>query len=88
MNIVLVVFDSWRKDCAGVYGSPPWGEVHTPNFNRFAEEALVMTRAYPEVLPTIPVRRTRSNRPCLNCWELRNIVLVSLQMSITCSDRG
>jgi len=57
MNIVLVVFDSWRKDCAGVYGSPPWGRVHTPNFERFAEESLVMTRAYPESLPTLPTRR-------------------------------
>ncbi len=57
MNIVLVVFDSWRKDCAGVYGSPPWGKVHTPNFQRFAEESLVMTRAFPESLPTLPTRR-------------------------------
>ena len=57
MNIVLVVFDSWRKDCAGVYGSPPWGKVHTPNFERFAEESLVMTRAFPESLPTLPTRR-------------------------------
>jgi len=57
MNIVLVVFDSWRKDCAGIYGSPPWGKVHTPNFDRFAEESLVMTRAFPETLPTLPARR-------------------------------
>ena len=57
MNIVLVVFDSWRKDCAGVYGSPPWGKVHTPNFDRFAEESVVMTRAFPESLPTLPARR-------------------------------
>ena len=57
MNIVLVVFDSWRKDCAGVYGSPPWGKVHTPNFDRFAEESLVMTRAFPESFPTLPARR-------------------------------
>ncbi len=57
MNIVLVVFDSWRKDCAGAYGSPPWGKLHTPNFQRFAEESLVMTRAFPESLPTLPTRR-------------------------------
>ena len=57
MNVILVVFDSWRKDCAGVYGSPPWGKVHTPNFDRFAEESLVMTRAFPESLPTLPARR-------------------------------
>jgi arylsulfatase A-like enzyme len=57
MNVILVVFDSWRKDCAGVYGPPPWGKVHTPNFDRFAEESLVMTRAFPESLPTLPARR-------------------------------
>ncbi len=57
MNIILVIFDSLRKDCTSVYGSPPWGEVHTPHFDAFAKEALVMTSAYPESLPTLPTRR-------------------------------
>ena len=57
MNIVLVVFDSLRKDCVGVYGSPPWGKVRTPHFDALAEESIVFTRAYPESLPTLPVRR-------------------------------
>ena len=57
MNVVLVVFDSWRKDCAGVYGSPPWGKIHVPNFERFAEESLVMTRVFPESFPTLQTRR-------------------------------
>jgi len=57
MNIILVVFDSWRKDCAGVYGPSPWGKVHTPNFERFAEESLVMDRVYPESFPTLETRR-------------------------------
>ncbi|MBI4557960.1 MAG: sulfatase [Candidatus Hydrogenedentes bacterium] len=57
MNIILMVFDSLRKDCVGVYGSPPWGRVHTPNFDAFAKQSLVMTRAYPESLPTLPARR-------------------------------
>ena len=57
MNIILVVFDSLRKDCVGVYGPPPWGPVHTPHFDAFAKESLVMTRAYPESLPTLPTRR-------------------------------
>lgn len=57
MNIVLVVFDSLRKDCLSIYGSPPWGEVHTPNLDRFAEESVVMDEAYPETLPTLPARR-------------------------------
>ena len=57
MNIVLVVFDSLRKDSVGAYGSPPWGAVHTPNFDEFARQSLTMTRAYPESLPTLPARR-------------------------------
>ena len=62
MNIVLVVFDSWRKDCAGVYGPTPWGKIHTPNFERFAAESLVMTRVFPETFPTLETRRTLSHR--------------------------
>jgi arylsulfatase A-like enzyme len=57
MNIILVVFDSLRKDCVGAYGAPPWGRVHTPHFDAFAEQALRMTRMYPESLPTLPTRR-------------------------------
>ena len=57
MNVILVVFDSLRKDCVGTYGSPPWGKVHTPHFDTFAQESLVMTRTYPESLPTLPTRR-------------------------------
>lgn len=57
MNIVLVIFDSLRKDCVGVYGSPPWGKVRTPHFDALAKDSLVMTRAFPESLPTLPARR-------------------------------
>jgi len=57
MNVILVIFDSLRKDCVGVYGSPPWGKVHTPHFDAFAKQSLVMTRAFPESLPTLPTRR-------------------------------
>ena len=57
MNIILVVFDTLRKDCIGVYGSPPWGKVHTPHLDNFAQESLTYTRVYPEVLPTLPARR-------------------------------
>jgi len=56
MNIILVIFDSLRKDCMGVYGSPPWGKVRTPHFDAFARESLVITRAFPESLPTLPAR--------------------------------
>ncbi|MBA7565769.1 hypothetical protein ES708_07454 [subsurface metagenome] len=57
MNIILVIFDSLRKDCMGVYGSPPWGKVYTPHFDAFARESLVMTRCFAESLPTLPARR-------------------------------
>ena len=57
MNIVLMIFDSLRKDSTGVYGSPPWGKVQTPHFDALAEESVVLTRAYPESLPTLPTRR-------------------------------
>jgi arylsulfatase A-like enzyme len=57
MNIILVIFDSLRKDCVGVHGSPPWGKVYTPHFEALAKESLVMKRAFPESLPTLPTRR-------------------------------
>ncbi len=57
MNIILMIFDSLRKDCVGAYGSPPWGKVYTPHFDEFAGQSLLFTRAYPESLPTLPARR-------------------------------
>lgn len=57
MNIILVIFDTLRKDCVGAYGEPPWGRVRTPNLDAFAAESLVFDRAYPESLPTLPARR-------------------------------
>ena len=57
VNIVLMIFDSLRKDCMGAYGSPPWGKVQTPHFDALARESLVLTSAFPESLPTLPTRR-------------------------------
>ena len=58
MNVILVVFDSLRKDCVGAYGDvPPWGRVQTPHFDAFAQQSLTFERAYPESLPTLPTRR-------------------------------
>jgi arylsulfatase A-like enzyme len=57
MNVILVVFDSLRKDCIGAYGQPYWGKVQTPHMDAFAEQSLVFTQAYPESLPTLPARR-------------------------------
>jgi len=63
MNVVLVVFDSLRKDCIGCFndgepGTPPWGwKVKTPHLDALAAESLLFDRAYPESLPTLPTRR-------------------------------
>ena len=53
-NIVVVVSDTLRAAELGCYGSR---RVQTPNIDRFAQRATRFTRAYPESLPTIPVRR-------------------------------
>lgn len=57
MNVVLMIFDSLRRDSCGIYGDGPWGSIQTPHFQRFADESLVMTNAWPESLPTLPTRR-------------------------------
>jgi len=54
MNIILIILDSLRKDHVGVYGNE-W--IATPHLDAFAREAVTFTRAYPESLPTLPVRR-------------------------------
>ena len=65
MNIILVIFDSLRKDCVSTYGEPPWGKLQTPHFDALAEESLVMTRAFPESLPTLPARRAIYTGRCV-----------------------
>jgi arylsulfatase A-like enzyme len=54
LNVVLLVSDTFRADNLAVYGSQ-W--VDAPNLNRFAEQSVIFEDAYPEGLPTIPVRR-------------------------------
>lgn len=53
-NVILVMADSLRKDHVGCYGNT-W--IRTPNIDKFAKESVTYTKAYPESLPTIPVRR-------------------------------
>ena len=53
-NVVVVVSDTLRTAELGCYGN---GEICTPNIDAFAKRALRFDRAYPESLPTIPVRR-------------------------------
>jgi arylsulfatase A-like enzyme len=54
VNLVLVVFDTLRQDHVGAYGNE-W--IQTPNLDAFAAESVVLTRAYPESLPTLCFRR-------------------------------
>ncbi len=53
-NVVYVMTDTLRTAFLGCYGND---EIRTPNIDAFARESLLFTRAYPESLPTIPVRR-------------------------------
>jgi arylsulfatase A-like enzyme len=50
-DIVLITLDTTRADRLGCYGYP--GET-TPNLDRFAEEAVVHTRAYSTTSWTLP----------------------------------
>ena len=53
-NVILVIIDSLRRDHVGAYGND-W--IQTPTLDALAEESLLFTRAQPEAMPTIPVRR-------------------------------
>ncbi|MFX0099768.1 MAG: sulfatase [Candidatus Hodarchaeota archaeon] len=50
----LLIVDSWRKDHVGAYGNP-W--IKTPCLDAFARDSVIFDFAYPESLPTLPVRR-------------------------------
>ena len=71
-NLILIICDTLRADYLGCYGND---KIHTPNLDTFANESVVFDRAYPEVLPTIPVRRTihtgRRVFPCNNYYVPR-----------------
>lgn len=62
LNVVLVVFDTLRRDAVSAYGTPPpWPDdfpaIRTPHLDRFARSAVRFDRAFPESLPTLPARR-------------------------------
>ncbi len=67
MNVFWIMLDSLRRDHVGAYGSTV---CNTPHLDAFAQEAILFDNAYPEALPTIPVRtamvtgcRTLQGRP-------------------------
>jgi len=61
MNVIVIVLDSFRQDHVSFYnggrsvfeGIPA---CQTPNLDAFAQECIVFDNAYPEALPTLPVR--------------------------------
>lgn len=61
MNIIGIMLDTFRQDHVSLYnGNQPVFEgvpaCRTPNIDTFAQECIVFDNAYPEALPTIPVR--------------------------------
>ena len=61
MNTIIIVLDSFRQDHVSTYhkGKAAFEGIQpcqTPNIDRFAEECVVFENAYPEALPTIPIR--------------------------------
>ena len=53
-NILVIISDTLRASHLGCYGNR---RIQTPNIDALARRAVRFTRAYPESLPTIPVRR-------------------------------
>lgn len=53
-NLICIISDTLRRDYIGCYGN---NDIYTPSFDAFAKESVIFNRAYPESLPTIPVRR-------------------------------
>jgi len=61
VNLIVIMLDSFRQDHIGVYhqGRAPFEGVpacRTPNLDKFAESSIVFENAYPDALPTMPVR--------------------------------
>ena len=61
MNLIMIVLDTFRQDHVGFYhgGRAPFDDVaacRTPNLDAFARDCVVFDSAYPEALPTMPVR--------------------------------
>ncbi|HHY97854.1 MAG TPA: sulfatase-like hydrolase/transferase [Firmicutes bacterium] len=52
-NVIAIMLDSLRQDHLGCYGNT---RVRTPNIDQLARESVIFDNAYPEGLPTIPVR--------------------------------
>lgn len=54
MNLVTIIIDSLRADHVGINGNS-W--IKTPNLDALGRESVRFTRAFPESLPTVQVRK-------------------------------
>ena len=54
MNVIVIVSDTLRAADLGCYGN---AQMHTPCIDAYAGRSMRFDRAFPESLPTIPVRR-------------------------------
>lgn len=52
-NVIVILLDSLRQDYLDCYGD---SRVHTPNLDRLAKDCVIFDNAYPEALPSMPVR--------------------------------
>jgi arylsulfatase A-like enzyme len=68
-SAIIIVMDSLRADHVGAYGND-W--IETPSMDGLANEGIVFTRAFPEILTTIPMRRTLHTG--LRTWPVRQWV--------------
>lgn len=55
LNLIHIGVDTWATHWLGCYGAR---HVKTPHVDALAAKSAVFTDAYPEVLPTIPCRRS------------------------------
>src|SRR3954447_14136310 len=55
LNIIHIGVDTWSAHYLGCYGNQA---IRTPNVDGLAAKSVVFEDAYPEVLPTIPARRS------------------------------
>ncbi|MGC9997077.1 MAG: sulfatase [Terriglobia bacterium] len=69
LNLIVIVVDTFRYDNLACYGAKWLEQLETPNLDRFAGNSTVFVDAYPEVMPTIPIRRTLyTGRRAIPCY--------------------
>jgi len=69
LNLIVIVVDTFRYDNLACYGAKWLEQLETPNLDRFARNSTLFADAYPEVMPTIPIRRTLyTGRRAIPCY--------------------